>query len=103
MKIKYSITEFDKIYVRVAKDLNDGKIVAWFQGGSEFGPRALGFRSILADAGNPDIKNIINETSSKTHLLSGSIDDGKIHINTTYNYLEKSIELDDKIQNKMRK
>lgn len=32
---------------QIAKDLNDGQIIGWFQGGMEFGPRALGFRSIL--------------------------------------------------------
>jgi carbamoyltransferase len=38
----------------------DGKVVGWFQGRMEFGPRALGSRSILADARNPDMKAIIN-------------------------------------------
>jgi carbamoyltransferase len=33
----------------IAKMISDGKVIAWFQGGSEFGPRALGHRSILAD------------------------------------------------------
>ena len=33
----------------MAKDLADGKIVGWFQGRFEMGPRALGNRSILAD------------------------------------------------------
>lgn len=37
-----------------------GKVVAWFQGGSEFGPRALGHRSILADPRNPDMKDWLN-------------------------------------------
>ena len=35
---------------QVAADLAAGKIVGWFQGRSEIGPRALGNRSILADA-----------------------------------------------------
>jgi len=43
-----------------AKLLNDGKTIAWFQDGSEFGPRALGHRSILADPRRKDIKNFIN-------------------------------------------
>jgi carbamoyltransferase len=37
-----------------------GNIVGWIQGKAEFGPRALGNRSIIADARVPDIKNIIN-------------------------------------------
>ena len=44
----------------VAKSINDGKLVAWFQGGSEFGPRALGNRSFLADPTSPTIRHYIN-------------------------------------------
>lgn len=44
----------------VAKLLADGKIVAWFQDRMEFGPRALGNRSILADPRRADMKDIIN-------------------------------------------
>jgi carbamoyltransferase len=43
-----------------AKALADGKIVGWFQGGSEFGPRALGNRSIIADPRSPEMKDILN-------------------------------------------
>jgi carbamoyltransferase len=58
-----SITAIDcglEIYVRTAQLLADGKIVGWFQGGAEFGPRALGHRSILAHPGIPDMKDILN-------------------------------------------
>lgn len=44
----------------VARLLADGKIVAWFQDKMEFGPRALGNRSILADPRRADMKDIIN-------------------------------------------
>ncbi len=44
----------------VTEELSNSKIVGWFQGKMEWGARALGNRSILADARNPDIKNIIN-------------------------------------------
>jgi len=40
--------------------LMDGKVVGWFQGGSEFGPRALGNRSILADPRIPTMREYIN-------------------------------------------
>lgn len=40
--------------------LNQGKTMAWFQDGSEFGPRALGRRSILAHPGIPNMKEHIN-------------------------------------------
>jgi len=39
----------------------DGKIVAWFQGRMEFGPRALGNRSLLADPRRPDMRSILNQ------------------------------------------
>lgn len=37
-----------------------GQVVAWYQGRMEFGPRALGHRSILADPGHPDMRDRIN-------------------------------------------
>ena len=45
---------------RVARDLAAGKIVGWFQGRSEMGPRALGNRSLLADPRRAEMKDIIN-------------------------------------------
>ncbi len=44
----------------VAELLTQQKIIAWFQGRMEFGPRALGSRSILADPRNADVKDIVN-------------------------------------------
>jgi carbamoyltransferase len=40
--------------------LCDGKIIGWFEGGAELGPRALGQRSILCDPRQPDAKEILN-------------------------------------------
>lgn len=45
---------------RVAALLADGKVVGWFAGRMEFGPRALGARSILADARNPAMQSQLN-------------------------------------------
>ncbi len=47
-------------YQEVAQLLAEGKIIAWFQGRSEFGPRALGNRSFLADPRSPKMKDHIN-------------------------------------------
>jgi carbamoyltransferase len=47
---------FDEVATRIA----DGKVVGWFQGRMEWGPRALGARSILAHPGHPDMKDILN-------------------------------------------
>lgn len=44
----------------VVKNIIDGKIVAFFQGDSEWGPRALGNRSILFDPRNPNAKDLVN-------------------------------------------
>jgi carbamoyltransferase len=46
---------------RAAELIADGKIVGWFQGRMEFGPRALGARSILADARDPDMQSRLNQ------------------------------------------
>ncbi len=45
---------------RTAAALADGGAVGWFQGRMEFGPRALGNRSILADARNPHMQKVLN-------------------------------------------
>jgi carbamoyltransferase len=44
-----------------AKHIADGKIVGWFQGAAEWGPRALGNRSILADPRRAEMKDILNQ------------------------------------------
>jgi carbamoyltransferase len=45
---------------KTAKALTEEKVVGWFQGRSEFGPRALGNRSIIADPRNPAMKDVLN-------------------------------------------
>ena len=45
---------------RAGELIADGKVVGWFQGRMEFGPRALGARSILADARDPDMQSRLN-------------------------------------------
>lgn len=63
-KKKFSIPKKIKnkklFYYFLSKSLARGKIIAWFQGKDEFGPRALGARSFLADPRNVKIKNSIN-------------------------------------------
>src|ERR1700728_92624 len=57
-----SIAETDEkaLLETTAKHIADGKIVGWFQGRVEWGPRALGQRSILADPRRPEMKDILN-------------------------------------------
>jgi carbamoyltransferase len=54
------IDDDEELFDRTAKMIEDGQVVAWFQGRLEFGPRALGARSLVADARNPKMKDIIN-------------------------------------------
>ena len=50
----------DELFHRVATQLADGKVVGWFQGRMEFGPRALGARSIIGDARNTNMQSVMN-------------------------------------------
>jgi carbamoyltransferase len=50
----------DELLRRTAQIIADGKILGWFQGRAEWGPRALGNRSIVADPRRPEMKEILN-------------------------------------------
>ena len=50
---------------KAAELIAQKKIVAWYQGGSEYGPRALGHRSILADSRDSNMKDILNKRVKK--------------------------------------
>jgi carbamoyltransferase len=52
--------DFDALSKLVAEKLANGNVVGWFQGRMEFGPRALGNRSILGDARNPEMQKKLN-------------------------------------------
>jgi len=56
---KFSI--IDDLLTKVAEKLSKGSVIGWFQGRFEWGPRALGARSIIADPSRKDIKSIVNE------------------------------------------
>jgi carbamoyltransferase len=58
--LKYERMEEGALLKRVAQDLASQKIVGWFQGRYEMGPRALGNRSILSDARDNKVKELIN-------------------------------------------
>lgn len=57
--------EFDKLTEFVATRILNNEVVGWFQGRMEWGPRALGNRSILANPINPNMKDIINSKIKK--------------------------------------
>ena len=57
---KFFILNEQKLIDQTVKDLSKGLAIGWFQGRMEFGPRALGARSILADPRNPDMQKNLN-------------------------------------------
>ncbi len=59
-KPKYNRFAEKELYPKVAEILNDGNVVGWFQGRMEFGPRALGGRSIIADPRRTDMQKKLN-------------------------------------------
>jgi len=60
-KIDYQKYETSELLQKTAKLISEQNIVGWLQGRMEWGPRALGNRSILADPRNAEMKDILNE------------------------------------------
>ena len=60
-KITYQKFDRQSLLQNTAKLISDGKIVGWYQGKMEWGPRSLGNRSILADPREAKMKDILNE------------------------------------------
>jgi carbamoyltransferase len=59
--IRYETYQDDEVlFDRLVEDVIAGKVIGWFQGRFEWGPRALGNRSILADPRRADMKHIVN-------------------------------------------
>lgn len=56
----HKLTDPQSLYEKVADVLADGAAVGWYQGRQEFGPRALGNRSILGDPRNPEMQRKLN-------------------------------------------
>ena len=61
IKSGFRIRQVDRSYDDIVQKLTDDNIVGLYQGRMEFGPRALGNRSILADPRKPEMKEILNE------------------------------------------
>jgi len=59
-KLEYIFQEDDLLNKNIAAKINEGKIIGWFKGRMEFGPRALGNRSILADPRNAEMQQKLN-------------------------------------------
>lgn len=57
---KVSYTYLNNIEEVIARKISEGAVVSWFQGAMEFGPRALGNRSLLADPRDPNMREKLN-------------------------------------------
>jgi len=64
-----SVVKTESLIKEVAKRIEEGEIIAWFQGGSEFGPRSLGHRSILANPLLPNMKETLNKRVKHRELF----------------------------------
>jgi len=64
-KLPFEIYSDLELTKRAARDIADGLVVGWFQGKMEFGPRALGNRSIVVDPRRAEMKEILNERIKK--------------------------------------
>ena len=56
----YVTREDNQLFEEVAELLNEGKVIGWFNGPMEFGPRALGARSIIGDPRNKNMQTVMN-------------------------------------------
>ncbi|HEY5291170.1 MAG TPA: carbamoyltransferase [Burkholderiales bacterium] len=57
---RFEVLGDEELLERCADDLAQGKALGWFQGRMEFGPRALGGRSVLGDARSPTMQSVLN-------------------------------------------
>ncbi len=63
--INFKELDDEALFRYIAKLISQDKIIGWFQGRMEFGPRALGNRSILANPCNPKMKDLLNSKVKK--------------------------------------
>ena len=68
-KLSYSKLDQAGLVDRAAKAIHDGLVVGWFQGRMEFGPRALGNRSMLGRPTDADINKSLNDRLERTEFM----------------------------------
>ncbi len=56
----FNTYEDNELYEKIAEHIKEGKVIGWFNGPMEFGPRALGARSIIGDARNKKMQSVMN-------------------------------------------
>lgn len=67
--IPFETLSEEEIVARTAKTISDGNVVGWFQGRMEWGPRALGNRSILVDPRRADMQDLMNARIKKREMF----------------------------------
>ena len=90
-KLIYNKLSDDEIISVVANAISNGKVVAWFEGRLEFGARALGHRSILADPTNGEMKSRINKIVKKREGFRPFAPIVKLEDVSTYFEWDKSV------------
>ena len=90
-KLIYNKLSDDEIISVVADAISNGKVVAWFEGRLEFGARALGHRSILADPTNGEMKSRINRIVKKREGFRPFAPIVKLEDVSTYFEWDKSV------------
>ena len=81
----------EEIEKDIAKILADGKVVARFDGAMEYGPRALGNRSILYSAADPNVNKWLNERLGRTEFMPFAPVTLFEHCNERYKNIQKSL------------
>ena len=98
--VKYTVLSDEELFEKVANKLVDGGVIGWFQGRAEFGPRALGHRSILVDPRRTDAKDLLNEKIKRREsfrpfapsILKESVSDYFVQ-NDTVPFMEKVFDI----------
>jgi carbamoyltransferase len=80
------ISDTEKLCRLTAQEIADGNVIGWFQGRMEWGPRALGNRSIVCDPRRPDMKHILNEKIKRRESFRPFAP--SIHLEATGEYFE---------------
>jgi carbamoyltransferase len=88
--LSFEVMETEELLDRTAEHLNRGHVVGWFQSRCEWGPRALGNRSILAHPGWPGMKGLINQKIKRREAFRPFAP--SILADEVANYFEQDVE-----------
>ena len=87
--LKYK--KYDDIHKKIAELLADGNVVARCSGRMEFGPRALGHRSILYEASDPEVNTWLNEKLNRSEFMPFAPATLEVHADDYYFNLKKGV------------